>query len=272
MSILAVTNHSIKEFLGFPRTGRMFVISQVDSLRGNHNTLMFINKSGIDLEELDSTCEDCVFLIDDHYPYVSSTRNDFIYVENPKFEFCRVVEQYKLLSKLQIASYSSDGTKCVIIGSNCHIDESAIIGGIDFSPVMGRDRSQLVQFPQLGGVKLGDNVVVKYNSMIGRGTFDYTIVGDNTMIDYGCQIGHNCIIGNACIIAAGTIVGGSTKIGDNCTIGIGAKIRNGLTIGRDVSIGMGAVVIRDIPDGCTVVGNPARVIEHKQIFDERGLV
>lgn len=49
-------------------------------------------------------------------------------------------------------------------------------------------------------------------------------------------------------------------IGKNCLIGAGAVIIGGIRIGNDVKIGAGAVVNTDIPDHCTVVSQPARII------------
>jgi serine O-acetyltransferase len=50
-------------------------------------------------------------------------------------------------------------------------------------------------------------------------------------------------------------------IGDNCYIGTGTTIIGPVRIGNDVIIGAGSVVIHDIPDGCTVAGNPAKIIK-----------
>lgn len=269
-----ITNNDIRKVLLLPEVDKEFEIVQVDQLSLQANTLMFINKPNIELYFYDKLCDNSVFLIDDSYPEYPSEHNDFIRVKNPKFEFCLLVDHFKLKSYIQRvyerAGISEDSIES--IGDNCHFDEGVIIGGKDFSPVMGNDRSTLVQFPQMGGVRIGDNVVIKYNTMVGRGTFRYTEIDDNTMIDFGCQIGHNCKIGKSCIIAAGTIIGGSTTVGDNVTIGMGAVIRNGIHIGDNASIGMGSVVIKDVPDNCVVVGNPAHPLEHKTIFDERGLV
>ena len=49
-------------------------------------------------------------------------------------------------------------------------------------------------------------------------------------------------------------------IGDNVKIFTGATVFGGITIGNDVEIGAGAVVRRDVPDHCTVVGNPAFIV------------
>lgn len=283
-----ITNNSIRTFLGVPSSSRDFVIKAVDSLGIRNNTLMFINKSDICIDFYDDLCEQCVFLVDESFDEVKFrfSSNDIIRVKNPKYLFCLVVEEFRLTSNLQndfdyISPESkrtqrdySNSVYCdtCLIGYNCKIDPGVIIGGTDFSPVVGNNPYELTQFPQMGGVKIGDNVVIKYNTMVGKGTFGYTNIGQNSMIDFGCQIGHNCDIGKSCIIAAGTIIGGSTIVGDNTVIGIGAKIRNGIKIGKNVSIGMGSVVIRDVPDNAVVVGNPARIIEHKKIFDEKGLV
>lgn len=270
-----ITNNDIRRYLGLPKSSHEFWIYQVDSLGVNRNTLMFHTSFMFDWPEIDKSSS-CVVLTKHSVP--PSEKNDFITVDNPKYAFCKIVEHFCLKSKFQkmiIPQYDTKPTEycdeCVI-GEGCQFDEGVIIGGTDFSPVMGEDRYHLVQFPQMGGVMIGDNVVIKYNSMVGKGTFGFTTIGDNTMIDYNCQVGHNCQVGKSCIIAAGTIISGSTIIGDCCNIGAGAKIRNGLKIGNNVSIGIGAVVIRDIPDNCVVVGNPARVIDHNPIFDERGLI
>lgn len=52
-------------------------------------------------------------------------------------------------------------------------------------------------------------------------------------------------------------------LGDNVFIGANAVVIGGITIGNNVTIGAGSVVTRDIPDDCTVVGIPARIISEK---------
>lgn len=72
------------------------------------------------------------------------------------------------------------------------------------------------------------------------------------------KIGKNCSI-----IASVTIGmrndGKFPDIGDNVFIGAGARVLGGIHIGNDVVIGANAVVIKDVPDGATVVGIPARI-------------
>jgi len=52
----------------------------------------------------------------------------------------------------------------------------------------------------------------------------------------------------------------SPVLGDNVYIGAGAKVIGGVRIGSDVRIGANAVVTKDVPDGATVVGIPARIV------------
>jgi acetyltransferase-like isoleucine patch superfamily enzyme len=52
-----------------------------------------------------------------------------------------------------------------------------------------------------------------------------------------------------------------TWIGERCHIGAGAIIGPGVRIGDGCLIAAGSVVLKDVPDNCIVMGNPARVIE-----------
>lgn len=61
-------------------------------------------------------------------------------------------------------------------------------------------------------------------------------------------------------VTIGCSNGQTPVIGDNCKVYCGAKIIGGIHIGNNVTIGAGAVVVKDIPDDSTVVGNPARIV------------
>lgn len=73
------------------------------------------------------------------------------------------------------------------------------------------------------------------------------------------RIGENCWIYQN--VTIGEINRKAPAIGDNCLIGAGAAVVGGITIGSNVKIGAGAVVNTDIPDNCTVVSQPVRIIE-----------
>lgn len=77
---------------------------------------------------------------------------------------------------------------------------------------------------------------------------------------------HDCVIGDYVTFAPSVKCNGNVHIGNHTYVGAGAMIKQGtsdkpLKIGKNVVIGMGAVVINDIPDDVTVVGNPARILK-----------
>jgi serine O-acetyltransferase len=73
------------------------------------------------------------------------------------------------------------------------------------------------------------------------------------------EIGRNCWVHHE-VTVGWTYGGGQPTIGDDVFIGAGAKILGELSIGNGAKIGANAVVIRDVPDGATAVGVPARII------------
>ncbi|MCI9465423.1 MAG: serine acetyltransferase [Lachnospiraceae bacterium] len=83
------------------------------------------------------------------------------------------------------------------------------------------------------------------------------------------KIGENCLIYQN--VTIGEVNRKAPAIGDNCLIGAGAVIIGGVKIGSYVKVGAGAVVSTDIPDGCTVVSQPVRMIGEKQENEESGI-
>lgn len=82
---------------------------------------------------------------------------------------------------------------------------------------------------------------------------------------HGVYISRYAVLGANCRIYQNVTIGEidqrAPTIGDNCLIGAGAVMVGGIQIGNGVNIGAGAVVHTDIPDGCTVVAQPSRILE-----------
>lgn len=141
----------------------------------------------------------------------------------------------------------------VKIGRTVSVGPYSVIGKDGFG--YSKDGRKI---PHMAGVILGDNVEIGANCCIDRGKLDDTTIGANTKLDNLVHIAHNCKIGKSNLICAGVIIGGSVTTGDNCFIGLNATIRDHVKIGNNVIIGCGANVVKDVPDGLTVKGNPAK--------------
>ena len=120
------------------------------------------------------------------------------------------------------------------IGNNCVINSGVVIGTDGFGYV--RDGEAHLRVPQLGRVRIGNNVEIGANTTIDRGALLDTIIHDGVKLDNLVQIGHNVVIGKHTVISAFTGIAGSTKIGEYCTIGGGVGIRDNIDIADNVII------------------------------------
>ncbi len=113
--------------------------------------------------------------------------------------------------------------------------------------------------------KFFTGIEIHPGAKIGRGLF----------IDHGSGvvIGETTIIGDNCTIYQGVTLGGTGKetgkrhptLGDNVMVGAGAKLLGAFTVGSNSKIAAGAVVLRDVPENCTAVGIPAKVVVRKGV-------
>jgi UDP-3-O-[3-hydroxymyristoyl] glucosamine N-acyltransferase len=122
----------------------------------------------------------------------------------------------------------------VVLGKRCILHAGCVIGadGFGFAP----DRGAWVKVPQVGGVRIGDDVEIGAGTTIDRGAIDDTVVENGVKLDNQIQIGHNVIIGAHTVIAACSGVSGSTTIGQRCMIGGMVGFAGHLTIADDVVI------------------------------------
>jgi UDP-3-O-[3-hydroxymyristoyl] glucosamine N-acyltransferase len=122
----------------------------------------------------------------------------------------------------------------VTLGKRCILHAGAVIGadGFGFAPNAGT----WVKVPQVGSVRIGDDVEIGANTTIDRGAIDDTVVENGVKLDNQIQVGHNVIIGAHTAIAACTGISGSTVIGQRCMIGGMVGFAGHLTIADDVVV------------------------------------
>jgi len=89
------------------------------------------------------------------------------------------------------------------------------------------------------------------------------VLGDLTFLNANCAIDHDCVLGVAVQISPGVTFPGGVRVRDRAFIGAGAVALPGKYIGIGAVVGAGSVVTKDVPDGVTVAGSPARPIQPK---------
>lgn len=82
-------------------------------------------------------------------------------------------------------------------------------------------------------------------------------VGAANIINTGASVDHDCVLASGVHVCPGTHLSGNVTVGACSWIGVGAAVRQGTHLGAGVTVGAGAVVVKSIADGLTVVGNPA---------------
>ena len=83
-------------------------------------------------------------------------------------------------------------------------------------------------------------------------------IGAFSKLNTGCNIMHDVVIENFCTIAPNAVVLGRVKIAEFSYIGSNSTILSEIQIGKNVTIGAGAVVTKNITNGLTAKGIPAR--------------
>jgi sugar O-acyltransferase (sialic acid O-acetyltransferase NeuD family) len=108
--------------------------------------------------------------------------------------------------------------------------------------------------------RIGPGSVVLAGAVINAGAR----LEEGAIVNSGAIVEHDCIVGAAVHLSPGATLCGAVGVGARSWVAAAAVIIPGCMVGTDCMIGAGAVVIRDVPDGMTVVGNPARPVRADQ--------
>ncbi len=156
--------------------------------------------------------------------------------------------------------------KKVIIGERVILHPGVVVGADGFG--LANEKGRWLKIPQVGTVRIGNDVEVGANTTIDRGAIDDTIIADGVKLDNQIQIGHNVTIGEHTVVAGCVGIAGSTHIGAHCAIGGGTGMAGHITIAAGVQLmGMSMVTKSISESGVYASGIPIEPVKqwHKNV-------
>ena len=268
--------------------------------RVNQYSLDWVGKGKSDKQHIVENSPARSILVDESVDYsaaISRQGKVLVVVNNPKLALADIIKEFfqeKITPGIDKTAYIDSGAiigenvyigphcyigKCTIgdgnvIHSGVHIYDRSIIGNnnvihsgavicVDGLGCMRQSDGHLEEFPQIGGVVIGDNCYIGSNCHIASGSLSDTIIEDGCKVNGMCFIGSNDILHKNVWITGSTMLAGSVEVGANTTIFSRVIIRDWCKIGEKVTIGMGAVVTKNVPDGEIWFGSPAHKMEKK---------
>jgi UDP-3-O-[3-hydroxymyristoyl] glucosamine N-acyltransferase len=142
------------------------------------------------------------------------------------------------------------------IGRRCIIHSGVVIGSDGYGFATD-DAGTHYKIPQVGSVRIEDDVEIGAGTTIDRAALGETVIGEGTKIDNLVQIGHNVKIGKRCLLVAQVGIAGSAELGEAVQVGGQSGIAGHLKIGDRARIYAKSAVFADVPAGVWVRGVPA---------------
>ena len=140
----------------------------------------------------------------------------------------------------------------VVIGDNFAAYANSTFGSDGFKVIPSREKA--IQIKHIGGLVIGNDVIVASNCAIDRGVLSNTVIGDGCKFDNHVHIAHNCKIGKNVLIAANTAVAGTSNLGDNVIIGGCSAIADHVDIPANSIIAGGTGVRNSISEANVYAG------------------
>lgn len=178
-----------------------------------------------------------------------------------------------------VGAHSCVSSGCVIganssIGAHCYLYPGATMYGnvrlgdrviVHSGVVLGADGygyeasdEGALKVPQIGGVRIDDDVELGANTTIDRGTLGDTIIGKGTKIDNLVMIGHNVEVGMHCLLVSQVGIAGSTHIGNGVILAGQVGVADHLDIGDGATVAAQSGIAQNLEENKTYMGSPAR--------------
>ncbi len=143
-----------------------------------------------------------------------------------------------------------------LLGNRVVIHPGAVIGsdGYGYAP---DENGCHIKRPQVGIVRIGDDVEIGANTCIDRAAYGETWIKSGAKIDNLVQVGHNVIVGENSLLVAQVGLAGSTILGRNVVFGGKAAAKGHVHLDDGVMVAAGGAVHQNLPKGAVVGGVPA---------------
>jgi len=159
---------------------------------------------------------------------------------------CEVGDDCRLIANVTLA-------RAVTIGKRGIFHPGVVLGADGFGNAMTAEG--WIKLPQVGGVRIGDDVEIGANSTVDCGAIDDTIIENGVRIDNLCQIGHNVHVGEHTAMAGMSGIAGSTTIGKRCMFAGMCGAVGHVTICDDVIVGAKSFVSKDVTEPGTYLAS-----------------
>ena len=145
-----------------------------------------------------------------------------------------------------------------VVGADCILHAGCVLGADGFSYHPGPEGP--VKVPQVGRVRVEDNVEIGANACIDRAFLTETVIGRDSKLDNLVQVGHNSRLGRGVLVAGQAGLSGSVTVGDGSVLAGQAGVADHVTLGPGTVVGAQSGVHNDL-DGGTWLGTPAMPVK-----------
>jgi len=144
-----------------------------------------------------------------------------------------------------------------LLGSRVVLQPGVVVGADGFGFAFDPAGPEHVKIPQIGRVRIEDDVEVGAGSCIDRATTGETVIGRGTKIDNLVQIAHNVQVGPLSILCAQVGVSGSAELGSGVILAGQVGVVGHIRIGDGARVVAQSGIAHDVPAGATLSGAPA---------------